>query len=32
MLVAALPWSLFDPNVHNAHYGALRHMVQTANK
>jgi cytochrome c peroxidase len=32
LLVAALPWSLFDPDVHNAHYGALRHMLQTANK
>jgi cytochrome c peroxidase len=32
LLMAALPWSLFDPAVHDAHYGALRHMVQTAKK
>jgi cytochrome c peroxidase len=32
LLRAALPWSLFNPAVHDAHYNALRQMLQTANK
>ena len=29
-LVAAQPWSLFNPTIHEAHYTALRQLVQTA--
>src|SRR3984957_19565555 len=32
LLRAAQPWSLFDPAVRDAHYGALQQMLQTANK
>jgi Di-haem cytochrome c peroxidase len=32
VLRAALPWSLFNPAMHDAHYGALQQMAQTANK
>jgi len=32
VLTAAVPWSLFDPAVHDAHYGALRQMKQAATK
>jgi Di-haem cytochrome c peroxidase len=32
VLSAALPWSLFNPAVHDAHYSALQRMVRTANK
>ncbi len=32
LLVAAQPWSLFNPAIHDAHYGALRRMLQTANQ
>jgi cytochrome c peroxidase len=32
LLRAALPWSLFNPVVHDAHYGALQQMLATANK
>jgi Di-haem cytochrome c peroxidase len=31
VLTDAQPWSLFNPAVHEAHYGALRQMVQAAN-
>lgn len=31
-LKAAESWSLFNPAVHDAHYAALRQMVETANK
>ena len=33
-LMAAQPWSLFNPDAHDAHYGALRQMqmLRTANK
>ncbi len=32
VLNAAAPWSLFDPAVHDAHYGALRQMTQDVAK
>jgi hypothetical protein len=32
LLRAAEPWSLFNPAIHDAHYGALRQMLRTANK
>jgi cytochrome c peroxidase len=32
LLRAAEPWSLFNSAVHDAHYGALRQMLRTANK
>ena len=32
LLRAAQQWSLFNPAVHDAHYSALRQMLQTANK
>ena len=34
LLRAAQPWSLFNPDIHDAHYGALRQMqmLQTASK
>lgn len=31
VLTTAQPWSLFDPAMHDAHYGALRQMLQAAN-
>jgi cytochrome c peroxidase len=31
LLTAAQPWSLFNPAIHDAHYGALRQMLQAAN-
>ncbi len=30
-LAAAQPWSLFNPAIHDAHYAALRQMLQAAN-
>jgi hypothetical protein len=32
LLRAAQPWSLFNPAIHDEHYGALRQMLQTANQ
>ena len=32
VLDAAAPWSLFEPAIHDAHYGALRQMSQAAVK
>jgi hypothetical protein len=34
VLRTAQPWSLFNPTIHDAHYGTLRQMqkLQTANK
>jgi hypothetical protein len=32
LLANALRWSLFNPQVHDAHYGALRQMLQTADR
>jgi cytochrome c peroxidase len=32
LLRAAQQWSLFNPAIRDAHYGALRQMLQTANK
>jgi cytochrome c peroxidase len=32
VLTKALPWSLFNPVVHDAHYGALQKMLQAANR
>jgi hypothetical protein len=32
VLTNALPWSLFNPAIHEAHYNALRQMIQTANR
>lgn len=32
VLRAALPWSLFNPAVRDAHYSVLQEMLQTANK
>ena len=32
LLRTAQQWSLFNPTVHDAHYDALRQMLQTANK
>jgi di-heme cytochrome c peroxidase len=32
LLASALRWSLFNPQVHDAHYGALRQMLQTADR
>jgi hypothetical protein len=32
ILRAAAPWSLFNPEVHAAHFGALRHLLQTASR
>jgi hypothetical protein len=29
LLAAAEPWSLFNPAVHDAHYAALRQVLQT---
>ena len=29
MLARAQPWSLFDPAVHDSHYGALRQVLQS---
>jgi Di-haem cytochrome c peroxidase len=31
VLTKALPWSLFNPVIHDAHYGALQKMLQAAN-
>ena len=31
VLTAAQPWSLFNPPIHEAHYSALRQMLQAAN-
>jgi Di-haem cytochrome c peroxidase len=31
VLTAAQPWSLFNPTIHDAHYQALRQMLQAAN-
>jgi hypothetical protein len=31
VLTKAQPWSLFNPVVHDAHYGALQQMLQAAN-
>jgi hypothetical protein len=31
-LTNAQPWSLFNPAIHEAHYGALRQMIETANR
>jgi cytochrome c peroxidase len=31
LLTQAQPWSLFNPTIHDAHYGALRQMLQAAN-
>jgi hypothetical protein len=30
VLAKAQPWSLFNPAIHDAHYAALREMIQTA--
>jgi hypothetical protein len=32
VLTNAQPWSLFNPAKHDAHYGALRQIVETANR
>jgi Di-haem cytochrome c peroxidase len=32
VLTNAQPWSLFDPAVHDAHYGALQKMLQAADR
>jgi cytochrome c peroxidase len=32
VLVAAQPWSLFNPAVHDAHYATLRQMLQSASR
>jgi Di-haem cytochrome c peroxidase len=32
VLTNAQPWSLFNPVVHDAHYGALQKMLQAANR
>jgi Di-haem cytochrome c peroxidase len=32
LLHAAQPWSLFNPAIHDAHYNAMREMLQTADK
>jgi len=32
VLTKALPWSLFNPVIHDAHYGALQKMLQAANR
>jgi len=32
LLHAAEPWSLFNPAIHDAHYGTLRQMLQAAEK
>lgn len=32
LLKAAEPWSLFNPTVHDAHYAAMRQVLQTANQ
>ena len=31
-LAKAQPWSLFNPAIHDAHYAALRQMIETANR
>jgi cytochrome c peroxidase len=31
-LAKAQPWSLFNPAIHEAHYAALRQMIETANR
>jgi hypothetical protein len=31
-LANAQPWSLFNPAIHEAHYAALRQMIETANR
>jgi hypothetical protein len=31
VLTNAVPWSLFSPAIHDAHYAALRQMLQAAN-
>ncbi|HEX3417962.1 MAG TPA: cytochrome c peroxidase, partial [Stellaceae bacterium] len=31
-LTNAQPWSLFNPAIHEAHYSALRQMIETANR
>jgi Di-haem cytochrome c peroxidase len=31
VLTKAVPWSLFNPVIHDAHYGALQKMLQAAN-
>jgi hypothetical protein len=32
LLADAVPWSLFNPPIHDAHYAALRQMLQAANQ
>jgi cytochrome c peroxidase len=32
LLTNARPWSLFNPPIHEAHYNALRQMIETANR
>jgi cytochrome c peroxidase len=32
VLTKAQPWSLFNPAIHNAHYAALRQVIETANR
>ena len=32
LLTNAQPWSLFNPVIHDAHYGALQKMMQAANR
>jgi hypothetical protein len=32
LLKAAEPWSLFNPTIHDAHYAAMRQLLQTASK
>ena len=32
VLTNAQPWSLFNPAIHEAHYGALRQIIETANR
>jgi hypothetical protein len=32
LLQAAQPWSLFNPTIHDAHYAALRQVLQAANQ
>jgi hypothetical protein len=31
VLTKVQPWSLFNPAIHEAHYAALRKMIETAN-
>ena len=32
VLTKAQPWSLFNPAIREAHYAALRQMIETANR